>query len=220
MDHEHQHNYFDLAYRTGSDVWTHLPYQKTALRLLPALPADTIVLDIGSGRGVWAFALVDHGYRVIGIDYVRSIVDKVNQDIKNYANAEKVRFIHGSATDLPFTDASFQLATEIGMMQHLDTEGREKYLSEIGRVIAPGGYVLSITLSDQTPRFLGFTPKVTNNSPYEKFGVSYTFFSNDQAGQLFIDHGFQVVAQEIEFYDARTDPGESLGLLFTLAQKK
>ena len=220
MDAQKQYNYFDLSYRTGSDVWTHTPYHKTALRILPSLPAGTIVLDIGSGRGIWAVKLIEQGYRVIGVDYVKSIVDKLNQDIKEYANAEKIRFIQAEATDLPFIDNSIELATEIGLMQHFDHDHQLKYVAELQRIIKPGGYVLSVNLSDQTPRYLDFTPKTKNNSPYEKFGVSYTFFSKEEVAEMFGQYGFTTIHQEIEFFDSRTDPGESLGLLFTLAQKK
>jgi SAM-dependent methyltransferase len=80
--HNLQHEYFDLAYRTGSDIWTHIPYHNLALTMLPPIPADSIVLDVGSGRGLWAFKLIDHGFRVIGLDYIQSIVDRVNADIK------------------------------------------------------------------------------------------------------------------------------------------
>jgi 2-polyprenyl-3-methyl-5-hydroxy-6-metoxy-1,4-benzoquinol methylase len=65
-----QHEYFDTAYRTGSDIWTHIAYHQIALDMLPTIPADSIILDVGSGRGVWAFKLIDRGFRVIGLDYV------------------------------------------------------------------------------------------------------------------------------------------------------
>ena len=209
-----------MAYRTGSDIWTHIPYHKTALAMIPGIPPNSIVLDIGSGRGIWAFRLIEHGLRVIGIDYVRSIVDQVNADIKLNQYGERARFVYGQATDLPFTDASFPLVTDIGMLQHMKPEEWKIYLSELRRVVAPGGYVLSVTLSDQTPRFLGFTPKMHNQSPYEKFGVSYYFFSTDALNILFKDHGFTPVDQQIHTFETRSDPADSLVLLFTLFKKQ
>lgn len=220
MTHESQYEYFDLAYRTGSDIWTHIPYHETALHMFPTIPPNSIILDIGSGRGVWAFKLIDHGFRVIGLDYVRSIVDRVNADIKLHSYAEKARFIHGQATDLPFTDASFPIVTDIGVLQHLKTSEWDQYVSELKRVVSDQGYILSVTLSSETPRFIGLTPKLNNLSPYEKFGVSYYFFSADTLNELFARHGFSVVEQETKTFETRSDPADKLVLLFTLFQKK
>lgn len=220
MTHETQHQYFDMAYRTGSDIWTHIPYHQIALDMIPAINPNSIVLDIGSGRGIWAFKLIDHGFRVIGLDYVQSIVDRVNADIKLHHYGERARFIYGQATDLPFTDESFSLVTDIGTLQHLDHADWETYISELARVTAPGGYMLSVTLSADTPRFLGFTPKMNNQSPYEKFGVSYYFFSPESISELFAKHGFSTVSQQTHFFTTQSDPGDSLGMLFTLFQKQ
>ncbi len=219
MTPETQHHYFDTAYRTGSDIWTHIPYHQTALEMIPLIPQNSIVLDIGSGRGVWAFKLIDNGFRVIGLDYVQSIVDKVNADIKLHSYAERARFIYGIATDLPFTDESFPLVTDIGVIQHLPQNEWGFYLSELNRVVTQNGYVLSITLSSETPRFLGFTPKINNQSPYKKFGVSYYFFSDTELNNLFKEHGFSVVTQRTEFFGTQSDPADKLGMMFTLYKK-
>lgn len=215
-----QHEYFDLAYRTGSDIWTHINYHQIALDMMPSIPANSIILDIGSGRGLWAFKLIDRGFRVIGLDYVQSIVDHVNADIKFHHYAERARFVYGQAHDLPFTDASFPMITDIGLLQHLPESDWHGYLSELARVTQPGGYVMSVNLSDQTPRFLGFTPKFENHSPYEKFGVLYYFFSREQLEQLFAQYGFTVVTYQEHFFDTRSDPADSLGLHFFVFQKK
>lgn len=220
MTPESQHQYFDTAYRTGSDIWTHIPYHQIALDMIPAVTPNSIVLDIGSGRGIWAFKLIDHGFRVIGVDYVQSIVDRVNADIKLHAYGEKARFVRAEATDLPFTDESFPFVTDIGTLQHLQPEQWDAYFAELNRVLAAGGYMLSVTLSAETPRFLGFTPKMNNQSPYTKFGVSYYFFAPETLNQLFERAGFSVVAQKTEFFGTQSDPADSLAMMFTLFQKK
>jgi ubiquinone/menaquinone biosynthesis C-methylase UbiE len=220
MTPESQYEYFDTSYRTGSDIWTHIAYHTTAENMLPTIAPNSIILDIGSGRGLWAFRLIDLGFRVIGLDYVQSIVDRVNADIKLHHYAERARFVHGSALDLPFTDKSFPLVTDIGVLQHLQQHEWQTYFSEITRVVADHGYVLSVTLSSDTPRFIGFTPKIQNLSPYHKFGVSYHFFSTDQINELFAGVGFSVVSQQIKFFETRSDPADLLGLIFTLYQKK
>ncbi len=216
MNADAQKNYFEIAYRTGSDVWTHIPYHQAALRMMPPLPTDSFVLDVGAGRGVWLMKLVQEGYRVIGIDYVNDAVRLGNRDIKLHNMADKARFILGDVRDIPLADQVFDAVTDIGVLQHLDMHDWSQYVSEIKRVMKPGGYILNISLSKETPRFLGFKPKNREESLFEKFGVSYYFFTNAEIRDLFTEQGFVLLEQRIETFDAKTDPSDSLSLVFSL----
>lgn len=216
MDYNAQKNYFEIAYRTGSDVWTHIPYHHLAMQILPPLGEGAMVLDVGAGRGLWISKLVADGNRAIGLEYIADMVRRANQDIKLHGFADRARFIHGDVRDIPLVDHSFDAVTDIGVLQHLDQGDWNQYASEIKRVIKPGGYVLNVSLSKETQRFLGFKPKSSTDSHFEKFGVSYYFFTNEELNNLFASHGFQLVEQRIETFDAKTDPGDALALTFSL----
>ncbi len=218
MNHDLQKNYFEIAYRTGSDVWTHIPYSTTALHMLPPLPKGAMVLDVGVGRGIWLSKLVHEGYRVIGIDYIPEIVRKGNADLKREGLAERARFINGDVRDLPLVDHSFDAVTDIGVLQHLGAGDWANYISELKRVLKPEGYVLNISLSKETSRFMGFRPKTSEESTFEKFNVSYHFFTTAELNDLFAVQGFKMIAQHTEHFDARTDPGDSMALTFSLYQ--
>ncbi len=220
MNHEKQKNYFEIAYRTGSDIWTHIPYQVKALEMLPHLEQNNLVLDVGSGRGLWAMKLASLGYRVLGIDYITNIVESVNTEIKLNKLSEQVRFSVGDVRDIPFTDNAFNLVTDIGVLQHLEPADWPVYMRELNRVVMDNGYVLSVTLSKETDRFMGFSPKQSGDGNFEKFGVSYYFFSNDEIAGLFSYGNFTLINQVVEFYDARTDPGDRIALVFSLFQKR
>lgn len=216
MNHDVQKNYFEIAYRTGSDVWTHIPYHHIALQILPPLPTDAFILDVGAGRGLWMGKLVADGNRVIGLEYINDVVQKGNREIKREGYADRARFIYGDVRDIPLADHSFDAVTDIGVLQHLDVIDWHQYVSELRRVLKIGGYVLNVSLSKETMRFMGFKPKSSFESQVEKFGVSYYFFSNDEINALFIHHGFSLVSQKIEHFDTRTDPGDSVALVFSL----
>ena len=220
MNADAQKNYFEIAYRTGSDVWTHVPYHKSALRMMPPLPKDSFVLDVGAGRGVWLMKLVSEGYRVIGIDYVNDAVRLGNRDIKLHNVVDKARFILGDVRDIPLADQTFDAVTDIGVLQHLDMHDWNQYVAELRRVTKPGGYVLNVSLSKETPQFLGFKPKNREESLFEKFGVSYYFFTNAEVRELFAQQGFVLLEQRIETFDAKTDPSDSLSLVFSLFKLK
>lgn len=216
MNQDAQKNYFEIAYRTGSDIWTHIPYHHVAMQVLPPLAPDAMVLDLGAGRGLWISKLVADGSRAIGLEYISDLVRRGNQDIKLHGFADRARFIHGDVRDIPLADRSFDAVTDIGVLQHLDPGDWHQYASEIARVIRPGGYVMNVSLSKETQRFLGFRPKQSAESRFEKFGVSYYFFSKEELNSLFGSVGLAVIDQRVEFFDARTDPGDQIALVFSL----
>lgn len=220
MDHHVQKQYFEVAYRTGSDIWTHVPYAQVLSEMLPKLPVDSLVLDIGSGRGLWAVKLAELGYRVLGIDYLPSVVSAANDEVRYRKLDGRVRFIEGDVRDIPFTDNSFQLVTDIGVLQHLVPADWVAYVQELSRVVAPGGYVATVTLSRQTPAFLGFKPSTMSEAHVEKFGVSYYFFDESEVTTLFGYGDFELISQRTEFFDARSDPGDRVALLFSVFRKK
>lgn len=219
MQPDAQKNYFEIAYRTGSDVWTHIPYHDLAMRMMPPLPRDSFILDVGVGRGLWLHKLVAAGYRVIGLDYVSDIVKKGNQDLKIHNLGDRARFVHGTVSDLPLADETFDAVTDIGVLQHLKQDEWDRAVSEIARVTKRGGYAMNVSLSKETPSFLGHRPKTSPESSFEKFGVSYYFFTKEELNELFARHGFVSVDQTIEHFDAKTDPGDSLALVLSLYKK-
>ena len=214
-----QKQYFQFAYQTGSDIWTHLPYRYKAEQMLPDMPEDALVLDIGAGRGLWAAKLVGLGYRVLGIDYVESIVEKVNVRIKEEGYADRARFIVGDALDIPFVDDGFDMVTDIGTLQHIKEQDWSEYVKEIHRVLKYGGYYLKISLSRKTPQFMGWTPRNSSDGNFTKFGVHYHFFTETEIEKLFNNH-FTIIDQQFETYESKSDPGDSVTLVFTLMQKK
>lgn len=211
--------YFETAYRTGSDIWTHIPYHKVALQMLPHLPENGLVLDVGSGRGIWLRKMVRLGLRVIGIDIVQDIVNTANEDIKSEGITDKARFMLGDVLDIPFTPASFDAVTDIGLLQHLDKVDWGAYVEEIYRVLKPGGYFLNVSLSRETTRFLDHQPKMAPTGDFEKFGLQYYFFKRSEIKELFQGR-FVIAKQMVRHFDARTDPGDDIALVFTLMQKK
>lgn len=216
---ESNKNYFETAYRTGSDIWTHVPYQKTALQMLPELPDNGLVLDVGAGRGLWVFKLVKMGLRVIGIDYVQGIVDRANKNIKAHNIAKQARFMLGDVLDIPFSEKSFDMATDIGLLQHLRKEDWQQYVSEIHRVLKHDGYFLNISLSRRTTRFMDWNPSQSGDGFFEKFGLSYYFFRDEELENLFQDK-FVIVEKQVRYFDTRSDPEDGVALIFTLMKKK
>ncbi len=217
--HEQQKQFFQFAYQTGSDIWSHIPYRYKAELMLPKLPKDALVLDIGAGRGLWLMRLLKHGFRVLGMDYIESIVQKVNQNIKDEGYADRARCVVGDATDIPFIDKGFDMITDIGTFQHLHIKDQDLYVKEVHRTLKDNGYYLNISFSDRTHNFMGFNPRNSETGDFTKFGVLYHFFSDKQIHNIFENH-FMIIDQQHERYDSQSDPHDDIVLVFTLMQKK
>lgn len=212
MDYEEHKKFFETAYRTGSDVWTNLSMKDRGALLMKELPKDSLILEVGSGRGLFSKKLVENGYRVIGIDSEPNIVRKTNEEIKDLGYEGKLKFVEADALDLPFTDHSFDGVCDFGLMENLYKEDWGTYVNEISRVLKPGGFYLNTSLSSETLQFLDFHPKVSNGGEFQKYGMNYYFFNKDEIKDIF-KHELTPIEQNIEFVD-RPDEFALLETLF------
>ena len=104
------------------------------------LKESSVVLDLGCGTGVTARWLAQKfGCQVGGVDLSKIRIDAANEDItKNSPELEdRVRFLVGSATDVPLEDASVTHVIAQAMMYHVHDVPMA--MREICRVLVPGG---------------------------------------------------------------------------------
>jgi ubiquinone/menaquinone biosynthesis C-methylase UbiE len=214
MKYQKHKEHFETAYKTGTDVWTHIPIKERGHLLMEQLSPDSFVLDVGSGRGLFAKQLAEAGFRVIGIDFESNIVRKTNENIPGWNLQDKLKFVVGDALDIPFEDNSFDGVCDFGLMENLFQEDWDQYASEVYRVLKPGGYYLNTSFSSETQSFFEFNPKASSKKNFEKYGVTYHFFSKDEMKGIFDKHLIPV-KQDIDFPDR---PNE-IALLETLFKK-
>lgn len=212
--HDHK-KYFEMAYRTGTDIWTHLPVESQGFKLMEQLKKDALILDVGSGRGLVAKRMVEAGYRVIGIDFEGNIVKKTNENIKHWGMEGKLKFVEADVLDIPFTDNSFDGICDFGLLENLYQEDWAQYASEIARVLKPGGFYLNVSLSRETERFYDFSPKGSGTGDYQKYGVHYHFFERQEIKDIF-EGKLKIISQEHQHIHWK--PIDSI-LLETLFQK-
>lgn len=192
-----QKKMFETAYRTGTDIWTHIPYEKAQKEFTEKLSPNALVLDVGAGRGLFATLLVQSGMRVIGLEYVDEQTQKNNAEVKNKGWESRARFVTGDALDIPFTDASFDAVTDIGLAQHLPAESMPLYLTEVARVLKPGGFFLMTELSKETVVFFDWHPKASENGLFAKDDYLYHFFSEQELRTLTAAQ-FEILSAQIE----------------------
>ncbi len=98
---------------------------------------DKTALEVGSGRGGGAsFISRYHDPKsMTGLDYSKSAI-KLSNTIHN--DVDNLNFILGDAEKLPFKDNTFDIVINIESSHCYGN--MEKFLSEVSRVIKPGGY--------------------------------------------------------------------------------
>ncbi len=113
-----------------------------AVRCTGAVPGDS-ALDVCCGTGDLAIALrdaVSPGGRVVGLDFSQAMLDAAVR------KRPQIEWVRGDALALPFADDEFAAATIGFGMRNLADHLRG--FRELRRVVAPGGRVVCLELTD------------------------------------------------------------------------
>lgn len=207
MSYEAQDNFFAQAYRTGTDAWTAIPFERKAHELGLYLPQGALILDLGAGRGRLLFDLAELGYRAIGLENNPALVTRGNNIILEKGLDKQLRFMQGDALDIPLSDQSFDGISDIGLLQHILPSDYRTYVSETARVLKQGGFFFLIVLSKNSPNFLSWKPQKSETADFEKEGVHYHFFTDEEITKLFekdfeirhIDHDTPFGVKDVDF---------------------
>jgi demethylmenaquinone methyltransferase/2-methoxy-6-polyprenyl-1,4-benzoquinol methylase len=103
--------------------------------LVDRLPRDGgQVLDVATGTGLVAQALLARGFRVTGLDQSPEMLVRARERF-----GDRVELVEGSADELPFDDASFDHLTFTYLLRYVDDPAAT--LAELARVVRPGGTI-------------------------------------------------------------------------------
>jgi SAM-dependent methyltransferase len=115
------------------------------LQMAP-LPQTGVLLDVGCGSGQtmsW-FERTHHGWSTIGVD--------VAPEGLTAARALGLDVMRASALDIPIRSQSVDLVITLDVLQHVPLGGGDvKAISEIARVLKPGGYLFARTNAQAFP---------------------------------------------------------------------
>ena len=100
------------------------------------LAVGKTVLDIACGDGYGAAMLARHAAQVTGVDIDTPTVERA----RGKYVADNLRFLQGSATDIPLDDDSVDLVISFETIEHLMEQDRMLY--EIRRVLRPEGFLI------------------------------------------------------------------------------
>ena len=96
-------------------------------------------IDLGCGTGTNVLTLARAGWQVTGVDFIPRAVRAARRKLRRAGLTADLRAT--SVTNLGGIDGPFDLALDMGCYHSLGP-GKDRYLSELVRVLAPGGHWL------------------------------------------------------------------------------
>lgn len=112
---------------------------------LPVFPGCS-VLDAGCGTGTLTLALLRTltvPVKLTALDLSASSMATAKNYVDKKQSNQPVRFAQGNVLALPFADEAFDLVLTSGVLEYLPLD---EGLSELARVIAPGGHLLHLPM--------------------------------------------------------------------------
>jgi len=106
-------------------------------------------IDIGCGTGTNVLTLAQNGWQVTGIDFAPRAIQIAKRKTKNV----KVDLQVNDATTLKGINGPFDLALDLGCFHGI--EKKADYLTQLDRVLAPGGFWLMYGFFKSDPHLSG-----------------------------------------------------------------
>ena len=104
------------------------------------------VLDIGCGVGDWCSLVAQYGAQTVdGFDIQEEMVELAKQAT---SHLDMVHIQVGDAANMPYDDASFDVALSFYITCNLSPESYKNHFQEVNRVLVPGGKAVFLLVTD------------------------------------------------------------------------
>lgn len=145
IDHHHdvvsifENNYQTLERDRFATAFTYGRHKVDVVldRELAHMPKGSKILDVGCGTGAYLTRFAAMGFAPSGVEPAPGMLAVARRD------NPKLRVEQGVATELPFENASFDAVLAIEVLRYLHRADIQKALSEMLRVLRPGGLLFT-----------------------------------------------------------------------------
>ncbi len=138
---------FNKAYRAPITFWGDVRIPGDLKEIVKTQKPETS-LELGCGLGRFSLFLADRGIKATAVDFSSVAIEKAK---KRVANDESwPAFMVGDVTNLKMINGQFDVSFDVGCFHCLNEEDQQKYVSEVYRLLAPGGTHL-IWAMDHSP---------------------------------------------------------------------
>jgi O-antigen chain-terminating methyltransferase len=139
LDHSLDAFYFAFEERfrgSREEINRRLEVYLPRLREAQIAPGDSLILDLGCGRGEWLELLRDNGYRARGIDLNRVVIEQCQSRGLEVVEGDVIAYLQS------MPDESVAVITGFHIIEHLPFEILVKLLNEAFRVLRHRGLVI------------------------------------------------------------------------------
>ena len=200
-----------------------IKWRKKVVNIVKATNPSSI-LDIATGTGDLAINLTEtSATKIIGLDISEGMLQVGRKKIEKLKLNNTIEMVYGDSENIPFENNSFDAITVAFGVRNF--EDLEKGLSEIFRVLKPGGkfVVLETSIPTKAPFKQGYTFYSTKILPiigkvFSKDKVAYKYLS-DSAASFPYDAAFNNLLQKIGFIDVKCKP-QTFGVASIYIAKK
>lgn len=154
------------------------PWYEFANLLLPSRESAGRWVDIGCGRGELIDLAGQSGHAGMGLD-----LD--GNGLRDLRKAGHPVLVADLGESLPFRDAALDGATFVEVIEHI--VHAEDLLSELARVIRPGGWIV---ISTPNVAHLTYRVRAVTGHPPKQEGYHYRFFTRKTLAKALVDAGF------------------------------
>jgi ubiquinone/menaquinone biosynthesis C-methylase UbiE len=141
-----------------------------------------LLLDVGCGTGTMlAMMEAVYGTRGVGVDFSRGAVESAIA-----CRRGESEFFTADALQLPFRDGSFDIVTTLSVLEHVSDPAR--MISEIGRVLKPGGRMLLHTASKKNRWTWHWWQRLTS---FGRYGLGVDDRVGHDQGNFFEQEGLE-----------------------------
>ena len=130
-------NSYDWA--TRGEEWTSSPEWKARVIhefLLPHVPIDGAVLEIGPGGGRWTDVLQKRARRLVVLDVSERALELCRE---RFADCDNVQYLLGDGSTVLLPDSSMDAIWSYDVFVHINPSDARRYFREVSRVLKPGG---------------------------------------------------------------------------------
>ena len=155
-----------------------------------AYAASGTALDYGCGTGILTVHMAEHFETTYGVDISDAMLDLAKEVTADRTNCQ---FIQVDGLTLPFADRSFDCIVARESLCHVSDDAIQAVVSELSRVLAPGGHFLWLEQSSEVKKWRNHpgAPYVIKRSKEELFTLA------ERANLKVIEH---VVVRKPRFF--------------------
>lgn len=165
------------------------------------LPAQSSVLDLGSGPGVpYDLYLVQQGFLVTGIELSPKHLKRAKKSVP------EAEYILGDFLNHPFAPRHYDGAIALYSLFHIPRERHQELLSKVGALLKPKGHLLITVGTEDVP--------YKERQAFCGAEMAWSFFDAETNMRMIVESGFTILKMANE-----KDFGSAESHLWVLARK-